>query len=438
MDEDGTALAERRSSLARRVWLVLAGILLLVTVFHRPLLLAVGRSVANHYAARVNVKLDCRLEGSVFTGLVVRNLRVVPIGPTIVESIDIDYIRADYSLIDLAFRGLTEVLKTVEVRNANIVLNPAKASLKPNVPRADERIRLFTIFPQEIHLSDINLYIRTEPQDFVIEHLSVDLNPKAPGALRVAKLQIPTAPAWTDMVGLTSYEKKNLILQRLVLDAQNEFRLIAFDASHIHSKVIEVALDCSLAGGTMAGSLALRETATSLDTKLHFIAEGISLDTLRGYLGRPPEFLTGDVERIAVDWSGAVNAPRTWEGTVSAAIDNLRREQLFFDHCVLNLTAHAGVMTLQSGEATKGLNKIRLKGMSDLPEDIRDVGRSPASFEVSGLLPDLQSLTAGFARPLTGAATVTGLAQIKSGTLSADLNFAAGPIGVGDASVQSV
>ena len=77
------------------------------------------------------------------------------------ESIDVDYIRADYSLLDWWRRGVTEVLKNAEVRTARIVLNPAKASLKPKIPRPDERIKLFPVFPERIRLSDINLHVRS-------------------------------------------------------------------------------------------------------------------------------------------------------------------------------------------------------------------------------------------------------------------------------------
>jgi len=133
---------------------VLGVLALLLLLFHRPLLLAVGLRVANHYAAKENLRLDCRLEGSVFTSLVIRNLRVVPIGPTIVESLDTDYLRADYSLFRLWRGGTSELLKNVEVRGVRAVLDPAKASLKPKIPNPNKRITLPTVFPAKVRLAD--------------------------------------------------------------------------------------------------------------------------------------------------------------------------------------------------------------------------------------------------------------------------------------------
>jgi autotransporter translocation and assembly factor TamB len=420
-----------------RVFLVLLGLLL---IFHRPIIFRIGRAIADRYAAKANLKIDCSLEGTIFTNLAVRNLHVTPIGPTIVESIDVDAIRAEYSLWDWMRRGPTELLKNVELRGARVVLDPAKASLKPKVPPPDEPMKLFPVFPERLVISDANVYVRstTEKPDFVLEHFLIELDPRKPGELRAALLQIPDAEAWRNIAAKTSYTNKNLVISGLVLDDHSQFRLIAFDASHIASRSLEVVLDASLAGGTVAGSLALSETKESLNTKLRLVAENISLDTLRGYLGRPPEFLAGDVKRLAIQADGALDAPRTWTGSLQAELNNLRQENLFFDGVTLAVSARDGVATLDAGEATNGANKIALKGTTELPAHIREFGRNGANFEINGSLPDLQSLTARFPQPLTGTASLTGTAEIRDAVLRADFSFAGGPIAYGDASTAQV
>jgi autotransporter translocation and assembly factor TamB len=418
----------------------LLALLALILIFHRPILFRIGRAYADSYAAKANLKIDCTLEGSIFTSVAIRNLHVTPIGPTIVESIDVDYIRADYSLWDWMRRGPTELLNNAEIRNARIVLDPAKASLKPKIPPPDERLKLFPIFPERLLLSDINLLVRstTEKPDFVLQHFTLELDPKNPGELRAAVLQIPNADAWQNIAAKTSYTNKNLVISGLKLDEQNQFRLIAFDASHIAGRRLEVVLDASLAGGTVAGSIALSETAESLNTKLRLVAENVSLDTLRGYLGRPPEFLAGDVQHLAIEADGTIDAPRTWTGSLQAQINNLRQENLFFDRVAVSVAARDGVATVDSGEATNGLNKIGFKGTTQLPSHIREFGRYGASFEINGALPELQSLTARFEQPLSGAATVTGTAEIKDTILRADLSFSGGPIAYGDTGATQV
>jgi len=424
-------------------WWIVRGLLVflaLVLIFHRPILFRIGFAVANHYAAKENLKIDGTLHGTIFTNLIIRNLRVVPTGPTIVESIDVDYVRADYSLWDFARRGATEVLKNAEIRTARIILDPAKASLKPKIPPPDARLRLFPFFPERVVLSDINLAVRsiTEKQDFILEHFDLELDPKRPGELRATALQIPAAEPWRNIAAKTSYTNKNLVISGLALDNQNQFRLIAFDASHIAARSLEVVIDASLAGGTVAGSIGLSETAQSLNTKLRLVAENVSLDTLRGYIGRPPEFLAGDVQRLAIEATGAIDLPRTWTGSLQAQVSNLRQENLFFDRVALNVTARDGMLTLDTGEATNGANKIGLTGRAELPNHIREFGRSGARFEINGTLPDLQSLTARFAQPLIDAATLTGTAEISDAVLRADLVLAGGPISYGNSSAAQI
>ena len=74
----------------RRAVIALAIFSILLAIFHRPVLLAIIHRVALHYAAKENLKIEFRLEGSVFTNLTVRNLHAVAIGPSDVEAIDVD------------------------------------------------------------------------------------------------------------------------------------------------------------------------------------------------------------------------------------------------------------------------------------------------------------------------------------------------------------
>ncbi|MEY2577557.1 MAG: hypothetical protein QOI49_381, partial [Verrucomicrobiota bacterium] len=213
MDGDRNAFDKPRHNWRWWTARALLALLALVLIFHRPILFRIARSYADGYAAKANLKIDCTLEGSIFTSVAIRNLHVSPIGPTIVESIDVDYIRADYSLWDWMWHGPTELLKNAEVRTARIVLDPAKASLKPKIPPPDERLRLFPVFPERLLISDASLLARstTEKPDFVLEHFALALDPKNPGELRAAILQIPNADAWRNISATTSYTNKNLV-----------------------------------------------------------------------------------------------------------------------------------------------------------------------------------------------------------------------------------
>ena len=144
-DENGL---QKSFSWRRVAWIATGVVCLLLLIFHRPLLFGVAHRVANHFAARENLKADFRLEGNPFGSLTIRNVHVSPTGPTDVESIDVDLVHVDYGLITLIRHGLSDALRSVEVRSARVVLNPAKARLRPRPPNPEHKITLPGIFPR--------------------------------------------------------------------------------------------------------------------------------------------------------------------------------------------------------------------------------------------------------------------------------------------------
>src|SRR5215813_3321638 len=94
----------------------------LLIIFHRPILLAGVRHFAIRYAAKENLKMDFRLEGNLFSYLTIRNLHAVPTGASAIESVDVDSLYIDYSLLRFLRRGVSHLLQGVELRGAQVVL----------------------------------------------------------------------------------------------------------------------------------------------------------------------------------------------------------------------------------------------------------------------------------------------------------------------------
>src|ERR1043165_1497735 len=151
----------------------------LLIIFHRPILLATVRHFVIRYAAKENLKTDFRLEGNPFSQLTIRNLRAVPTGASAIESIDVDSLYVDYSLFGFARHGVSHLLQDIELRGAQVVLDPARAPPPKSHPKKSPTLP--DIFPERIRLADSTLIVRTSPNDFVIEHADLDLNPRAPG-----------------------------------------------------------------------------------------------------------------------------------------------------------------------------------------------------------------------------------------------------------------
>jgi hypothetical protein len=433
--EDGQAEFLSHRKWRGRAVVALAVFLGLVLIFHRPLSLALGRQIVRHYAAREHLKADFDLEGTVFTGLVARNFHAAATGPSAIESIDADLLRADYSLVAFLFHGPSQLLRNVEMYSARIVLNPGKTASKPH-----KKVRLPMLFPDHLKLVNATLIVRAAPRDFAVEHVDLDLNPHNPGELRIDKVQLPAGQSWTEISGQTSYTNKNLIVRDLTLNDQERIRLLNIDASKIAAKTLSMNLDALSGAGTVSGSITVNETRSSLNTKVHLLGETVEAAALNKYLGLPDGFISGQIERFSLEGAGVLNAPSTWTGTTSAQASNLRTQQITFDRCAFELSSRQGRATLQSADIVQGKNEFHARGSAELPVDLKQFGRSAATLEIAAAAPDLQRLTpkAFGARPLTGSARISGKIDIKNGTLEANLSASAGSIGFEDGTIEKL
>ena len=408
----------------------------LVIIFHRPILVAVGRQIALRYASRANLKIDFRLEGNPFSHLTARHFHAFPTGPSPIESIDIDQLYVDYDLFGFARHGLSRLFKNVEARSARIVLNPSKAPLRARPPKP--QLKLPRFFPERIRLTDATLVVKNQPEDFVAEGINVDLDPRHPGELRVERLQLPAGDNWSSISGQTSYTNKNLILRDLVLSEQEQLRLLDIDASRIDSNAMAIDLDCTIGGGHLSASAALTETQSSLNAKINVAATKIAAESLNKFLVLPKDYLSGEIERLALDGAGVIDVPRTWSGTMSLQMGDVRRPEIHFDSGLVEISAEQGRAILRSADIVRDVNKFHFRGGTELPATLAEFGRTPASFEISGTAPDLERLTAGTSVGLTGSAQFTGRIDIINATVEARLGVTGEAVGFEDGLIDKL
>ena len=408
----------------------------LLIILHRPILLAIVRHFAIRYATKENLKTDFRLEGNPFSYLTVRNLHAVPTGPSAIESVDVDSLYVDYSLLGLVRRGVSHFLQNVELRGAQVVLNPARAP--PPKPRTKKGPTLPDAFPERIRLADATLIVRESPNDFVIEHADLDLNPRAPGELRIARLQLPSGHNWSSLSGQTSYTNKNFILRDVALSDQEQIRLLNIDASRIDSKVLGIDLNCIIGGGQLSVSAGLNESASSLNTKVNLVAEKIAADSLNKFLLLPENYFSGEIERLAVVGAGAIDSPRTWSGTMSLRASDAHVPAMNFDKAAVELSVGQGRATLQSADIVQNQNELHLNGTIDLPATFQDFGRTPASLKITGKAPDLEKLTAGFPVALTGSVQFNGKIDIVDANAQVTLGIIGDAVGFSDGIIDNV
>jgi hypothetical protein len=423
----------------RRLLIGLAAIFLLLVVFHGPVLRPVVHSLAIHFAAKQNLKLDFRIEGDVLSGIALRNVHATAMGPSAVQSLDADLVRADYSLTDLVFRGMSDFLKNVEVRNLTALLDPSKAPMATPTPPPgpNAKVSLPAYFPDRLQVSNVNLTVRGQPQDTVLRNFNVSLYPDREGALRIDKLQIPNVHDWTDIAATTTYANKNLYLHNLTLDDGHHFQTVNIDLSKTRGGKVSLEIKGSVGEGTIEGNVGLSTTRSFFEMETKVNASGISLGQLSEYFGRPAGALAGDVKNFQMDWLGALDQPQSWHGTIAAQIDKVRQSGLALDHVGLDIIAADGTATVREARVDAGTNHLEFRGSVQLPKTTQGFRRTPGDLQLTVDAPDLKQLAPFLSRPVTGSLQASGTLKTDQSVARLELNAKGDLVGFGAAAVKT-
>jgi hypothetical protein len=422
----------------RSLWIAAGVLSALVLLFHRPLLFAIADKAARHFAFRENLHAEFRLEGNPFGSLTVRNVHVFPTGPSDVESIDISSIHIDYSLITMLRHGISAGLRNVEIRSANIVLNPAKAPLRPRAPDARKEMKLPDIFPERIYLEDVSVIVRNRPHDFVLEHAFLNLNPTQPGELTIGRLQLVGGQTWSKLSAQTQCADRNLSLQNLSLGDNEQLRSFSVDASQIASRKLTIAFAYVAAAGHVSGTIAAQESQSSLQTNVRIEGANLPLSIINKYAALPDNFIQGELAIMDLNISGLLSSPQTWSGTAHLQINNLRQENTSLDRIELSGAAERGQARIEAADIYQRSNELHLRGLLELPQTASGFGRTPTSLEIAASIPDLATVTAGMPQHATGSARFRGKVDIRNGKANANLSLVTAEIGLPDGSIEKI
>ena len=163
--------------------------------------------------------------------------------------------------------------------------------------------------------------------------------------------------------------------------------------------------------------------------KVHLAADKVAAEALNKFVVFPENYLSGEIDRLALEGSGTVDAPRTWNGTLSLQLSRVHRKEINFDHAVVTILAEQGRGILRSADITEETNEFHLRGSMELPGSFADFGRTPTNLEISGSAPDLERLTAGTTVALTGSAQFSGKIDIANATVDATLGVTGNAVG---------
>ncbi len=425
MNEAGSVTREEKPKGRwwRRILLGFGIFILLLLAFHRPLLHAVIRIAAVKVAAKQHIDLSLDVGGTILTSLSLENIHASPDGkgPSPVEKIDIELVRVNYDLIGFARGGLQNLLKSYELKNANLVVRPVAGTPSQKQDLGSTLSGIFQIpalYTDHIHVENLSLALEQAGGELALKGLTLTLDTDAPGVFKVERLQVPQFRTWENLAAETSYTNRDLIISHLNLDEDVQLDKIEMDASRRLEKINRLGLGAHLFGGVADFSLFLHEIGKNqAEMKVDTTVSNISTQKLGAYLHK--ESLPAAMfKSLTLSVEGDPNVPASLTGNVAAEIDDIIQGAIRVDSVKTSLVATESVLTVKSAEVRMGRDTVTLDARCDLPKKWDDPGAAALDGKLAVDAPDLSRFSP---QVTAGAVSANGTFGLHDRKFSADI-----------------
>ena len=343
----------------------------LVIVFHRVILATFIHTAGVHWAAHRNVRLAFDIDGSIFTGITLQNVKASSIGNSPIDSISIESMRVHYDIARLFRRGLRDFISAYHLRNASLVLSPRHGT-KEQEEEISRMLRNIlqqpAFFSDRVQVENLTLVINTEHGPFALREVEALLDPVSPGMIRIGELEIPRIGLWKNIRTETSFVDRHLIARDFNLGKELHATRLELDASHRLQGIHYLSFEGTVFGGDAGLFLWRREIdKRSSDAQLTAWFGNVSLVQMHDFLRWKPT-VSGVINKAWVQIGGNPNRPSQWQGDAlveagGGAIQGFRINQL-----TGNLHLADGRFRLDHAEATTGTNRLTFDAEQRLPD----------------------------------------------------------------------
>lgn len=408
----------------RRRWLRRLGIaglvaIVVLVVFHRPLFFEGTRYFLVRAAKQQHLSLSYDISGSLFTTLVVSNLKAVPTETGAIQRLEIGQVALRYSLWGLLRKGLPAFLESVEIRDVFVEVTPAEP-LPPEKREQPQAFKFPALFPEVLQIANANFLSHgPEGADTVISSLSFTLLPDRPGELLVRTLDIPGVRQWENISAKTTFRNRNLILSGLVLGPEINLRTFNLDASEIEENRLGLGLEGAFFGASVALKARIRDLNVSNKMELQASCTGLSLADVSEYFHAQLP-VTGTLANLGITFSGEPEQPRTWAGHVNLNLRDLMQDTRRIGDAEWKCEFKEGMASAGFSLSINEQNRVTLEARMDLPGRLDGFSKAPASGKINISLADMETLEFFQPESVSGSVSLDGSWKMTDGLVSLD------------------
>ncbi|MGI8605105.1 MAG: translocation/assembly module TamB domain-containing protein [Verrucomicrobiales bacterium] len=418
-DENGNIRAPGRwRARLKKIGLGSLVVLALLAVFHRPIIFRGTKLLVIRLAKEQKLDLSYDIDGTIFTTLQIRNLRATPLEPGPVERLDIAAIDLRYSLVDLMREGLTGLLKELELRDAFIVIDPARSVPRAPSPKK-KKAKFPAVFPQRLELGNINLTIRSPTGNTEFVGFDVSLHPADPGVIKLKTLDIPGVRRWSDLSATATFRERNLVLKQVVIGPEVAIADLKFDISMLENDELGFAVQGSFFDSPTRLSARMTDLNESNHLEVNADISDLLFENVLRYLNLPWP-AAGQLKQFKISFAGVPEAPSGWKGKIEAQVDNLAWQDRPLGQLVTTVEfADGRVQATATNQLGTG-NTISLRFDAALPDKLDGFIKTTGQGLVEVQASDVSAMADILGRPAQGDVSARIDFEIGNQQLSAD------------------
>lgn len=394
-------------------------LVLVVLIFHRPLLRWGVRWGAERAAKSQNLVLQWTLDGSITGGVQADAVSVSGGAGHWLPRATVGNLSASYDLVTLLRRGPGDFLEHLTIHDAEVELDlrklPVSAAEKPPEP-APKSGPPELVWPGMVDLKNISATVTlADGTRWEVRNLTLQTGKGQPERFSCGEIrQIPGGVHLKDLQAAVQIRDRRLVIRDFGLPEDVTLRSFAADLGKFAAG--EIGLKVELESGPARSTVDARLTSLQQSTPQLNADVQVNGLTHRQIPGLPPQ-LTFHSGTLKLHAEGGLQDAHALRANITLTDAAGAWDGWAADQLGLALTLEQGTATLANLDIVRGTNRITIAGRAELPQSWADAADLTWETTVQAGLPDPQGLSPR-PLPVLAKAELKASASGKGGTLS--------------------